>query len=92
MVENMAPATLPDGSVLDLFGSGGGLKTAHRLGVPLLGSIPLSSALREAGDDGVPLVVSDPNNLAALIFATISQKILTSGATRVRKRLPFSKA
>ncbi len=63
VVENMSPMTLPDGTVLDLFGSGGGRQVADALSrvtgtdVPLLGEIPLEQAVRSAGDDGVPLVL-----------------------------------
>ncbi|MDQ2847598.1 MAG: Mrp/NBP35 family ATP-binding protein, partial [Actinomycetota bacterium] len=63
VVENMSPMTLPDGSVLELFGSGGGQKVADSLSrvtgapVPLIAQIPLDPALREAGDSGLPLVL-----------------------------------
>ncbi len=63
VVENMSAMTLPDGSTLDLFGSGGGRRVADSLTrlsgaeVPLLGQIPLDPALREAGDSGTPLVL-----------------------------------
>jgi ATP-binding protein involved in chromosome partitioning len=63
VVENMSPMTLPDGTVLDLFGSGGGRQVASALSrvtgtdVPLLGEIPLEAAVRSAGDDGIPLVL-----------------------------------
>lgn len=67
VVETMAPARLPDGSMLDLFGSGGGDVVAARLGVPLLASVPLSSALRRAGDDGTPIVAGHGNDEAAEI-------------------------
>jgi ATP-binding protein involved in chromosome partitioning len=90
VVENMAPATLPDGSVLDLFGSGGGLSTAQRLNTPLLGSIPLSATLRKAGDDGVPLVISHPEDPAAVVLAAIAASIVTAGKSRAGKNLPLS--
>jgi len=57
VVENMAGLAQPDGSVLELFGSGGGAATAERLEVPLLAQIPLSVALREGGDAGEPIVL-----------------------------------
>src|SRR5690625_5195814 len=63
VVENMAGLPQPDGSVLDLFGSGGGAAVAARLSegqdepVPLLASVPLSVALREGGDAGDPVVL-----------------------------------
>jgi ATP-binding protein involved in chromosome partitioning len=53
----MSGLAQPDGSVLELFGSGGGAATAERLGVPLLAQIPLSMALREGGDAGEPIVL-----------------------------------
>jgi ATP-binding protein involved in chromosome partitioning len=43
----------------DVFGSGGGDRLAGELGVPMLGRIPLDSALREAGDAGEPLVTPE---------------------------------
>ena len=64
VVENMSAMTLPDGSLLELFGSGGGDMVAASLGrltgttVPLLGRIPLEVELRTAGDAGVPLVLA----------------------------------
>jgi ATP-binding protein involved in chromosome partitioning len=90
VVENMAATTLPDGTVLDVFGSGGGDATAHRLGAPLLGSIPLSSALRQAGDEGVPLVIAHPEDPAALVLQAIAQSIITGGKSLVGVKLPLA--
>jgi len=91
VVENMAAVTWPNGEIFDLFGSGGGQATADRLGVPLLGSIPLSSQLREAGDEGVPLVTQDNHpDAAADVLRSIAQTIIRSGESRVGKKLPFS--
>src|SRR5580765_3577157 len=59
----------------DVFGSGGGESLARELGVPLLGQIGLDVALRESGDAGVPLVVSDPANDAARAIIQIAQTI-----------------
>ncbi|MDQ1178273.1 Mrp/NBP35 family ATP-binding protein [Microbacterium sp. SORGH_AS_0421] len=70
VIENMAAMTLPDGTVLDLFGAGGGEEVARALSsddvrVPLLASVPLSPALRAGGDDGRPVVLSQPDDPAA---------------------------
>ncbi len=71
VVENMSPLTLPDGSVLDLFGAGGGARVAASLTktlgtpVPLLGQVPLQTSLRTAGDAGTPLVLAEPDSPAA---------------------------
>jgi len=80
VIENMAGLTQPDGSVLELFGSGGGAETATRLStpdnpVPVLGSIPLSIALREGGDAGVPVVLSHPEDPAAMVITAIAARL-----------------
>lgn len=81
VVENMSPLVLPDGTVLDLFGSGGGQIVAGSLSgktgtrVPLLGSIPLSSQLRAAGDAGQPLVLADPESPAATVLTAIADEL-----------------
>jgi len=71
VVENMSWLVQPDGSHLELFGSGGGQRVADRLTetlggpVPLLGQIPLDVALREGGDSGVPLVLDSASSSEA---------------------------
>jgi ATP-binding protein involved in chromosome partitioning len=71
VVENMAGFASPDGGVLELFGAGGGALVAERLSegqaepVQLLASVPLSIALRQGGDDGMPVVVVSPDDPAA---------------------------
>jgi ATP-binding protein involved in chromosome partitioning len=78
VVENMSWMTLPDGSRIEPFGAGGGQAVADSLSqltgatVPLLGSIPLDVALREGGDDGHPLVLSDPDSPAAAALLQIA--------------------
>lgn len=77
IVENMSyfiPPDAPD-KKYDIFGSGGGEKTAHELGVPLLGAIPLEMPVREGGDAGIPIVISDPNSASALELTAIAQRI-----------------
>jgi ATP-binding protein involved in chromosome partitioning len=90
VIENMSASTLPDGSVLDVFGSGGGEETATRLGVPLMGSVPLSLGLREAGDAGVPLVLSDPDSATAREIGRVAEAIVRGGESLAGKKLPFA--
>ncbi|MGZ4388678.1 MAG: Mrp/NBP35 family ATP-binding protein [Gaiellaceae bacterium] len=59
----------------DVFGSGGGAALAAELGVPLLGTVPLDAALREAGDAGTPLVLRDPENAAAKAIAAVAAAV-----------------
>ncbi len=77
IVENMSYFIPPDApeKKYDIFGSGGGAKTAQELDVPLLGAIPLEMPVREGGDAGIPIVISDPNSAAALELTAIAQRI-----------------
>ncbi|WP_067667677.1 Mrp/NBP35 family ATP-binding protein [Nocardia miyunensis] len=81
VVENMSWLDLPDGSRMDLYGSGGGQDVADRLtqavgaNVPLLGQIPITQELREAGDKGTPIVLSSPDNPAAQALRDIADKL-----------------
>ena len=81
VVENMSWLELPDGQRMEVFGSGGGAQVAESLGrlvgapVPLLGQIPLDTRLREGGDAGVPLVLSDPAAPAAAALLAIADRL-----------------
>lgn len=77
IVENMSYFIPPDISdrQYDIFGSGGGEKTAQELGVPLLGRIPLEIPLREGGDEGIPIVVSQPESASAKELTAVAQRI-----------------
>ncbi|WP_026196052.1 Mrp/NBP35 family ATP-binding protein [Corynebacterium lubricantis] len=82
VIENMSGMIMPDGSVMDIFGSGGGQQVAERLSVltggsvPLLGSIPLDPQLREHGDDGHPVALSEPESSAAKAISAIVDKLI----------------
>jgi ATP-binding protein involved in chromosome partitioning len=90
VIENMSPTTLADGTPLDVFGSGGGQEAATKLGVPLIGSVPLASELRIAGDAGVPLVVSDPSSPAAQEIARVADTVVLGGESLAGKKLPVA--
>ena len=75
IIENMAWFTGDEGTRYELFGAGGGQELADRLEVPLLGQVPLVPALREGGDTGRPIVVSEPDGEAAAAFARIAERI-----------------
>ncbi|MCM8775199.1 MAG: Mrp/NBP35 family ATP-binding protein [Candidatus Omnitrophica bacterium] len=67
----------------EIFGWGGGRKTAAELGVPYLGQIPLQTSVRECGDLGNPIVVAMPDHPAARGFVQTA-KSLTEILSRVR--------
>jgi ATP-binding protein involved in chromosome partitioning len=81
VVENMSWLEQPDGSRLELFGSGGGERVAENLtrltgaDVPLLGQVPLDVALREAGDSGTPVVLADPSSAGAVALREVARSI-----------------
>ncbi|WP_263119496.1 Mrp/NBP35 family ATP-binding protein [Cellulomonas sp. RIT-PI-Y] len=81
VVENMAWLEQPDGTRLELFGSGGGRRVSENLSrlsggdVPLLGQVPLDIQLREAGDGGTPVVLSDPDSPAAVALRGVARSL-----------------
>ena len=62
---------------VDLFKSGGGAKESERLGVPLLGKIPISMDIMSATDGGKPIILSDPQSTVSEIFRDIAVNILS---------------
>jgi ATP-binding protein involved in chromosome partitioning len=76
VVENMSYFIAPDtGNRYDIFGVGGGEKLAAMYGVPFLGSIPLGIQVREGGDKGVPVVVSQPDSPPARAFKRVAEEV-----------------
>ncbi len=76
VVENMSYFIAPDtGNRYDIFGAGGGEKLAAMYGVPFLGSIPLGIEVREGGDKGVPIVVSQPDSPQAQAFRRVAEEV-----------------
>ncbi|HEX5535448.1 MAG TPA: P-loop NTPase [Actinomycetales bacterium] len=81
VIENMSWLELPDGSRMDVFGSGGGQAVADSLtrsvgaSVPLLGQVPLDVSLREGGDGGTPVVLGSPDSPAAVALRGIARQL-----------------
>ena len=83
VVENMSWMELPDGTRMEVFGSGGGQTVADSLSralgapVPLLGQIPLETRLRECGDSGTPIVLADPTSASAKALLAVADRLTT---------------
>ena len=81
VVENMSWLEQPDGSRLEVFGSGGGASVADSLsratgaGVTLLGQVPLDVSLREAGDGGTPVVLASPESPGARVLTHVASSL-----------------
>jgi len=79
IVENMSFFCCPGCGVrTEIFGHGGGRAESKRQSVPFLGEIPLDSAIRDGGDAGKPVIVTDPESIHSREFAAIAGKILDS--------------
>jgi ATP-binding protein involved in chromosome partitioning len=93
VVENMSWLDLPDGSRMELFGSGGGAAVAEALGratgtrVPLLGQIPLDPRVREGGDAGTPVLLTAPESPAAKALRQVAEALAARQRSLVGRSL-----
>ena len=76
VIENMSYLELPDGTRMDVFGQGGGEQLAEASRVPYLGQIPMDPAVRQGGDEGTPIVVSNPESPVAQAFIDLAEKLM----------------
>jgi len=75
IVENMSHFVCPScDHESDLFGKGGGESAATDMGVPFLGRIPIYQPIREGGDSGNPIVLSEPDSAAARAFCEVAER------------------
>src|SRR5438067_6632170 len=88
VIENMSWFECPHcGEREEIFGSGGGEEAARTLGVPLVGQIPLYPPLREGGDEGTPLVISEPDSAAGLALRNAARRLAQEAKSIVGKPL-----
>ncbi len=78
LIENMSHFICPnDGNLYHIFGKGGGEREAKKMGVPLLGQIPLEIQVRESGDTGHPVALEDPKkHPASAAFQEIAAELV----------------
>ncbi|MEV4618194.1 Mrp/NBP35 family ATP-binding protein [Asanoa sp. NPDC049573] len=93
VVENMSWLELPTGERMEIFGSGGGAVVAEKLSrtlgaeVPLLGQIPLDTRVRESGDAGLPIVLSEPTAPAAQAISAVADRLAVRRDSLIGKSL-----
>jgi ATP-binding protein involved in chromosome partitioning len=81
VVENMSYyLSAPGAEPSYIFGQGGGARLAEMIGAPLLGLIPLDPAIREGGDRGQPVVLTDPDAPSSQVFVQIADALLRGSA------------
>jgi ATP-binding protein involved in chromosome partitioning len=83
LVENMSHFVCPhcDGRT-EIFGSGGGAREAERLGVPLLGQVPIDPQVVVGGDEGSPILVRNPGSPAGKAFLALAARVATMTGLR----------
>jgi ATP-binding protein involved in chromosome partitioning len=86
VVENMSWFTGDDGTRYELFGAGGGDTLAADLGIPLLGKVPLVTAVRQGADEGRPIVAVEPESETAQAFIAIAARLASLGPARVYRK------
>lgn len=93
VIENMGAMMLPDGSTMDIFGTGGGKVVAERLStilgyeVPVLAEVPLDPALRTGGDAGEPIITAAPDSPSAKAIKQLADKLAIRNDSLVGKTL-----
>jgi ATP-binding protein involved in chromosome partitioning len=75
LIENMSYFTTPDGQRVEIFGHGGGSREADRQKVDFLGEIPIFTEIREGGDSGLPVAVSQPDKPPGQAFRQIAEAL-----------------
>jgi ATP-binding protein involved in chromosome partitioning len=83
VIENMSWFTGDDGCRYEIFGAGGGQLLADDLAVPLLGQVPLVTALRQGGDVGAPVTLTDPMGEASQAFEALAARVASLGRGRI---------
>ena len=93
VIENMSWFVCPHcGEPTRIFGQDGGQEAADTLGVPLFAQVPLVPALREGGDLGTPIVITDPDSPAGEALRRAAREIAQATRSKVGKPLPLMAA
>jgi ATP-binding protein involved in chromosome partitioning len=89
IIENMSHFVCPSCShEADIFGRGGGQKMAEDMNVAFIGRIPIYQPIREGSDNGMPLVLSEPNSPAAKAFIAAAERVAAEVSIASYKRAP----
>ncbi len=93
VIENMSYLELPDGTKMDIFGTGGGEKLAEAAKVPYLGQIPMDPSVRVGGDQGTPIVISNPESASAKAMRSLAEQVaarLSVAALKEKAGVPIN--
>ncbi len=93
VIENMSFLDLPDGTRMDIFGSGGGEQLAEATKTPFLGKIPIDPSVRQGGDTGKPIIAAQPDSAAAKALRSIAEGLaahISVAALSGKNELPIN--
>jgi ATP-binding protein involved in chromosome partitioning len=93
IVENMSYLELPDGSRMDIFGSGGGEQLAQATQTTFLGKVPIDQNVRIGGDSGKPIIATHPDSPVAKALIEIAQKVaaqVSVAALSAKNEMPIN--
>ena len=89
VIENMSHYTCPEcGHESNIFGKGGGSAVAEELGVPFLGQIPLYEPIRVGSDGGIPIVIAEPDSVAARAFRQVAERAAAQVSIKSYEEMP----
>jgi ATP-binding protein involved in chromosome partitioning len=93
VIENMSYLDLPDGTRMDIFGSGGGEQLSQATETPFLGKIPIDPEVRAGGDSGKPIVITNPDSAAGMALRSIAEGLaakISVAALSGKNELPIN--
>ncbi len=76
LIENMSQMTLPDGTVIDVFGAGATESTARQYGLEFLGAVEMDPLVREGGDRGLPSALAGEETVRGREFMALARKVV----------------
>jgi ATP-binding protein involved in chromosome partitioning len=89
VIENMSYLELPDGTRMDVFGTGGGERLAAEAGVPFIAAIPMDPTVRQGGDTGKPVVVTEPDSPVAQAMCKAAERIAARASVAAVQQSDF---
>jgi ATP-binding protein involved in chromosome partitioning len=85
VVENMSYLELADGTLQRIFGEGGGEQLAQMASAPLLANIPIDENVRVGGDEGIPVVIANPESVSAKVLVSLAMSVAARMSMKIRE-------
>jgi len=89
VIENMSYLELPDGTKMDIFGTGGGQRLAEEAGVSFIGAIPMDPSVRAGGDNGKPVTITNPDSAVARALRAAAETVAARASVAAAQQSSF---